>query len=171
MNCIRVAAAAVVAGTMASPAMAIVYTVDLSGPNTSLTGTIELDTTGTLSATEFRTALVDYDITLSIGGATDSFLPSNSSFGSFTYTVDESEIRVSRSREGSLLDGGTNFSEVYFFPGRSEFFVGIGAASSVGSISFANGAVLAVNEVPLPAGGWLLISGLGALYVARRREA
>ncbi|MEL7139149.1 MAG: VPLPA-CTERM sorting domain-containing protein [Pseudomonadota bacterium] len=171
MKCTRVAAAAVVAATLASTAMAIVHTVDLSGPHTSLTGTTELHTTGTLSSTEFRTALVDYDIMLSIGGVTDSFLPSNSSFGGFTYTVDESEIRVSRSREGSFLDGGTNSSEVYFFPGRSEFFVGIGAASSVGSIPFTNGAVLAVNEVPLPAGGWLLISGLGAFSIARRREA
>ncbi|MEM6678319.1 MAG: hypothetical protein AAF675_10665 [Pseudomonadota bacterium] len=153
----------------AQPASAVVYTIDLGDASASLTGTMELDATGTLDSSAFEDALVDYDITLSINGRTDTFLPSNSEFDVDTAVVTESTVSITQEREGFVIEGGTNFSAVYFFPLQGRFEVTIGFSSAIGSIDFDNGGVFAAAPVPLPAGAALLLSALGVFYVARQR--
>ncbi|MEL6768507.1 MAG: hypothetical protein AAFP17_15100 [Pseudomonadota bacterium] len=178
MNCMRLAAALLAAVTIASPAAAIVYTVDLSSGSTSITGTFDLNATGDFNRSEFEAATNSFSLTLNVNGIIDTITDANANdnrFGasSSTFSVTPTEIVLFSPSDATLVSGGGNFSDLFYRASDDTLGVFIGAASFIGRIPFSSEFVLATAPapVPLPAPALLLMSGLGALWLRRRLSA
>lgn len=164
----------------ASPANAVVYTVDLSDPDFSVTGTIELapGTSGSLSSVAFGAALVSANLTF-IGGTpqgsdtyNETHFDTLSTSRDLVWDVSLTEVRLSISDAGRStlffnnfefnLDGGD---------GLGAFFEIEDDAVGEPTLAFVSGDVFAsATVIPLPAGAVLLVSGLAVFGAMRRRR-
>lgn len=180
---------ATIATISALPAAAAVYNVNLDIASGSVTGTVETDgTTGTLSSGNF----IDWNLDLS-DGTTSFTLIGNGSPGdnsgvkvlgtsvsatatelTFDFTQSTGYILFQTPNPGSGQtwfcienDGCTLEPEDTFTVNPTSSSSGVIASNPQSGV--VTWATVEVAPVPLPAGGWLLLSAVGAAAGLRRR--